>query len=43
MVGHESLEVEKILEKNDHFQVVEKHFIPPEPEAIDMALKAIKV
>ena len=43
MVGHESPEVEKILEKSTHFQVVEKHFTPPEPEAIDMALKAIKI
>ena len=43
VVGHESLEVENILEKNSNFQIVEKHFTPPEPEAIDMALKAIKV
>jgi hypothetical protein len=42
-IGHESPEVEEILNKESNYQVVEKHFTPPEPAAIDMALKAIKI
>lgn len=43
VVGHEFLEVEKVLKKHSNYQVVEKNFTPPKPESINMALKAIEV
>ncbi len=43
LIRHEFPEVEKILKKENNYQIVEKHFTPPKPEAIDMALKAIKI
>lgn len=42
-IGHEFLEVEKILKKHSNYQIIEKHFTPPKPENINMALNAIKV
>ena len=41
LVGHEFSEVEKVLSKKDHYQLVEKHFTPPRAGNIDLALKAI--
>lgn len=41
VVGHEFPEVEKVVSKESHYQVVEKHFTPPKTQDIDMALKAI--
>jgi hypothetical protein len=41
VVGHEFTEVEKVVKKDSRFQVVQKHFKPPNPKDIDMALKAI--
>lgn len=43
IVGHEFPEIEKVLKKDSHYQVVEKHFTPPKPESINMALKSIKI
>lgn len=40
-IGHEFPEVEKVVNKESHYQVVEKHFTPPRPEDINMALKSI--
>jgi thymidylate kinase len=42
-VGHEFTQIEKVLKKYSHYQVVEKNFTPPDPESIDMALRAIEV
>lgn len=39
--GHEFPEVEKVIEKDKDYQIVEKYFEPPKPEDIDLALKAI--
>lgn len=41
--GHEFPEVEKVIQKESSFQSVEKHFTPPKPEDINLALKAIEV
>lgn len=43
LIGHEYKQVERVVKKTSNYQVVEKHFTPPKPEAIDMALKAIKI
>lgn len=41
IAGHEFTEVEKVISKKGAYQVVEKHFKPPKPEEINLALKAI--
>lgn len=41
VIGHEFPEVEKVVNKESHYQVVEKHFTPPKPQEINMALKTI--
>ena len=41
IVGHEFSEVEKVINKKNNYQLVEKHFIPPKAENIDLALKQI--
>ncbi len=41
LTGHEFLEVEDVVKKYDHYQIVEKHFQPPKAENIDMALNSI--
>lgn len=43
IVGHEFPEVEKVIKKDSQYQIVQKHFTPPKPQDISMALKAIKV
>lgn len=43
VVGHEFTEVEDVVKKESRFQIVQKHFTPPKPKDIDMALKAINV
>jgi hypothetical protein len=39
--GHGFSEVEKIVDKKQGYQVVEKHFQPPKAKDIDLALKSI--
>ena len=41
LVGHEFPEVEKVLKKKSHYQLVEKHITPPKAKDIDLALKSI--
>ncbi len=41
LIGHEFLEVEKIIRKYGNYQIVEKHFQPPKAENINLALKSI--
>lgn len=41
LIGHEFPEVEKIVKKNDNYQVVEKYITPPKPEDINLALNTI--
>lgn len=41
LIGHETPEVEDLVEKNRSYQVVKKHFIPPNMKDIEAALKAI--
>lgn len=41
--GHVFPRVETVVKKEPDFQVVEKHFDPPKPEEITLALKSIKV
>ena len=38
---HEFLEVEKVVNKTSDYEVVEKHFQPPKPKDIELALKTI--
>ncbi len=39
--GHVFTEVEKVISKDEGYQVVEKYFKPPKASEIDFALKAI--
>jgi len=41
--GHEFPEVEKVIKKTSHYQVVEKYFKPPKAKDIEPALKNISV
>src|SRR5437763_8771104 len=43
LVGHEFTDVEDVVKKQSHYQVVQKHFTPPMPKDINMALKSIKI